>query len=345
MATHEHSHSDSHLMKVIEKSLENTNIIIKKQQFAALKNILKGKDTLCILPTSFGKSLIYQLVPSVCKEIEDQPKNPLVICLSPLVSLIKDQVKAANSSTFGLKAVHLDVTLYEQISAGNYNLIIGTPENWLNKKWRSLLTSQTFTKNLVCIVVDEVHKVTWGTVSQDSIKPFREAFGQISVLRSLCRGKVPILALSATIDFDLTTLVIESCNLSSKLKIITSFSDRRNIRLSVVPIKRKDFTHLQWILDMIVDKKELCPKIIIYCRTLKLVGWVYCKLLKNLLLTFPEGTSKSLIGMYHSMTDEENKTRVLQSLTSDQETLTPKVIIATSSSNKLPWLWSQCQEC
>ena len=46
-----------------------------------------------------------------------------------------------------------------------------------------------FRENLVVVVVDEVHKVTWGACSTDHEKPFREAYSQISVLRSSCREK------------------------------------------------------------------------------------------------------------------------------------------------------------
>ena len=177
----------------------------------------------------------------------------------------------------------------------------------------SLLTSSTFTKNLVCIVVDEVHKITLGKVSSDSEKPFTEAFGKISMLRSLCRGKVPVLALSATIDFDLTNLVIQSCNLSSKLnKIITSFSDRSNIRLTVKKVKRKDVRCLQWIIKLIFEQKESCPKIILYCRTLKMVGWLYSKFFKILCGKMPEKQVKNIISMFHSMTEEENKDKILK---------------------------------
>lgn len=68
-----------------------------------------------------------------------------------------------------------------------------------------MLSNKYFSSNLTCIVVDEVHKVTWvKTVTSE--KPFCEIFGQLSIIRSNCREGVPIFALSVTVDVDLNSL-------------------------------------------------------------------------------------------------------------------------------------------
>ena len=69
------------------------------------------------------------------------------------------------------------------------------------------MSSTFMIDNLACIVVDEVHKVTWGESSKKS-KAFRETFSRIGEMRSTCRQNTPVLALSATIDVNLTDLVI-----------------------------------------------------------------------------------------------------------------------------------------
>ena len=109
-----------------------------------------------------------------------------------------------------------------------------------------MLSNDMFTTNLRCIAIDEVHKVSWGKV-KDTEKPFREVFGELSILRSICRQGVPILALSATIVVNLTQLVKESCSLSRKMKFVTCYVDRPNIRLSTVPTKagRTTITHTE----------------------------------------------------------------------------------------------------
>ena len=147
-----------HDKEVIEDILKDTNYKLKKKQFEALDYVLKGKDVLCLFPTGYGKSLIFQVLPKVCKELR-RASSPTVIVVSPLVALINDQVSNANKSPFELKAT----TVGEgDVKMENFNIIFGTPEAWLNNsKSKDLLSSPFMIENLVCLVVDEVHKVSW----------------------------------------------------------------------------------------------------------------------------------------------------------------------------------------
>ena len=149
----------------VEKCLfkVDINMKIKPKQLDALVHILRGQDTLCVLPTAGGKSLIYQLLPAVIKSMSRNVggcSSPIVIIVSPLISLIKDQVKEANEKKgLELAAVYLES---DRQDINDKNLIFATPEMWLdNKGYRDMLSSKHFVKNLKCIVVDEVHKVKW----------------------------------------------------------------------------------------------------------------------------------------------------------------------------------------
>jgi superfamily II DNA helicase RecQ len=213
-------------------------------------------------------------------------------------------------------------------------MLIGTPEAWLNNdEWREMLSSKYLCKNVCCLVVDEVHKVSWGA-SSNSGSAFREAFGRISEIRSLCREHLPVLALSATVDIDLTELIISSCNLSRNLRTIYTCSDRKNIRLSVVQIKNQEqLQYLLWIVKLLVDPE--CPRCIVYCRTVTLCGYVYeniYNLLSKELLPngLPIGRgARQIISLFHSETLEKNKINVLDSFSSMEGPL--KLVIATSS--------------
>ena len=99
--------------------------------------------------------------------------------------MVADQVNAANNSGLGLHSSALESLNFSDISVGKYNVIIGTPESWIQIKDGKTCFLTVFSHNLCCIVVDEVHKVSWGTSDVD--KPFREIFSQLSIIRSVCR--------------------------------------------------------------------------------------------------------------------------------------------------------------
>ena len=105
---------------MVKESLKLKDTVIKSEQLEAIYNISKGFDTLCILPTGFGKSLIYQLIPSVFQKFK--VPNPVVNILSPLLLLVADQVNAANNSGLGVHASALESQNFSDISVGKYNV-------------------------------------------------------------------------------------------------------------------------------------------------------------------------------------------------------------------------------
>lgn len=131
---------------------------LKPEQEECLRNFIEGKDVIGLLPTGFGKSLIYQLTPLVAKKM-GKPKanaNPVVIVVSPLLALIEDQIKEAG--IMGVTAGQLGVSDDQDIIDGKFSIVFGSPESWiLNTKWREMLASRTYQDNTVGIVVDEVH--------------------------------------------------------------------------------------------------------------------------------------------------------------------------------------------
>lgn len=192
----------------------------RNQQKEIIESIIDGRDTLIIIPTGGGKSLCYQ-IPAVIL-----PKTAIVV--SPLISLMKDQVDqlAAN----GISAAYLNGS---QSSSEQQNVI----ERYLNHSIKLLYISPerlalAYFQSLIeqnppsLIAIDEAHCISqWG----HDFRPDYRQLGQLSA-RFPC---VPIVALTATADKMTQADIITQLNLVDPLVVVRSF-DRPNIRYTVV---------------------------------------------------------------------------------------------------------------
>jgi len=315
----------------VENSLSqiNKDYSIRPKQLEAIINIVKGHDTLAILPTSYGKSLIFRLLPSVCKQLKGHTNSAIVAVIAPLESIIKDQIDAANklSPSLGTKACRVDSSSanVKSIQEEGYNILIGTPESWLESDAKDLLASTHFQKHLKCIVVDEAHLVSWGHSDASDEEPFREAFGKIGELRSFACENVPILCLSATVSENNFDLISVSCGVSKNgFRTVFSCSDRPNIKLSLYHCEEKSIVCFDWVIKLLKNNGVDCPKILIFCRTQTLCGWLYeqfqfCSL----------DITEKFIGIYHASSWPHKKDEYLKSLTSNDGE--KRVIICSSA--------------
>jgi len=113
-------------------------------------------------------------------------------------------------------------------------------------------------------------------------KVFREAFSKIGEIRSFCSEKVPVLALSATIEMDFAEVVMAACSLSKKVKTIFMPSNHPNIRLCNVKLKSRDASCFGWLFKLLTEKSDICPKVLIYCQSQNLLSWLFSQFLINL---------------------------------------------------------------
>ena len=115
------------------------------------------------LPTGSGKSLCYCLLPRAFDFLWQRTalRESIVIVVSPLISLMQDQVRAMIERN--VTAVYIggaDDILEAEICAGNYQLVYCSPESLLtDNRWRDMLQSPIYSERLVGIVVDEAHCV------------------------------------------------------------------------------------------------------------------------------------------------------------------------------------------
>lgn len=146
------------LERVCEENLGGVKL--KKEQERAVLALLEKKDVFAVLPTGFGKSLIYQSY-SIAKSVIDGA-SPAVIVVVPLRSIAEEQVR---NNEFDLKAVQLslDEEKLRAVASGEVHVLYASAEVVLDDLFIGLLKQDNpFRKNLSLIVVDESHTVyTW----------------------------------------------------------------------------------------------------------------------------------------------------------------------------------------
>ena len=137
---------------------------LKDKQREAIKSFVSGKDVFVALPTGYGKSLCYQILPVLFDALRGHPteQTSIIVVVTPLTSIMKDQISSLEDKQ--LSAVHVTSAVGESeedtILEGKYRVVYFSPEQLLRQsKWREMLQSEVYQKNLVAFVVDEAHCV------------------------------------------------------------------------------------------------------------------------------------------------------------------------------------------
>ena len=131
---------------------------LKEQQVTAVKNLLSNHDVLAVLPTGYGKSLIFQSF-VVAKELLENAKACVVV-ICPLTSIIQDQIAEAKS----LAITCVSLQDIEEIKESTFQLVFSSAERVMEKDFKNLLKDNSclLHKSICGIVVDESHTVeTW----------------------------------------------------------------------------------------------------------------------------------------------------------------------------------------
>ena len=132
----------------------------KPEQRNAVHSLLKGEDVLAVLPTGYGKSLIFQLFVVAATIERNEQQTVLVVC--PLKSIIDDQIAEAQS--MGISAASAADITEDELRSAKFQLIFGAAETVLERRFLDILkeTNSSFHRRLAAVVVDESHTVeTW----------------------------------------------------------------------------------------------------------------------------------------------------------------------------------------
>ncbi|XP_028412038.1 mediator of RNA polymerase II transcription subunit 34-like [Dendronephthya gigantea] len=310
-------------------------LTLKDEQEEAIKSLLSGRDVLAILPTGFGKSLIFQLF-AIAKSVEatrysTSPGTVLVIC--PLDSIVKDQITEAES--YGLKAVSLSTcseNIFEQMNDVP-DVVFASAEAASLKAFRESLNKK---RNVHAIVVDESHTVeTWTGKRNKKDKAFRSAYGDLSILRSFCKKGTPFLALTGTADTKTQGTIISLLSLKDPVKILIS-PERTNLRISVTECKKATILQkLDWLIDLTLEKGLNMPKTIIFCNMMNEIAsvcnYLLLKMGKDVYYEAADGTRTCIVGIYHSMTWAGTKKKLLESFKGCGNDSIQRIIIASTA--------------
>lgn len=201
---------DDHIKKAVTKY--DSEIILKPKQLESLSNIYDGKDCIVNLPTGFGKSLIFHLLPclfrnKLCLKESD---SAVVIVVCPLNVIQEDQIIQLNQQN--IPACRIDISGQvlnvngngeiclsdlDHVRSGFFDIVFCHPESLFRTGDRvsNIFQDKTFVKSVVAIVIDECHKVEeWST-------DFRQAFKEVHTLKAYFPS-VPFIALSGTLVVD-----------------------------------------------------------------------------------------------------------------------------------------------
>ena len=229
-------------------------------QEALIDAVLAGRDAFGVMPTGGGKSVCYQL-PAMLLE-------GLTLVVSPLISLMKDQVAALQDA--GIPAAFLNSSLtaaqqrevLRRAGEGAYRLMYVTPERLLTESFLAFAGA----KRIALLAVDEAHCVSqWG---QD----FRPNYLDIpAFVRALPRRPV-LAAFTATATAQVGEDVVRLLGLADPCRIVTGF-DRPNLFFDV----RRERDKLGWLKDFLAVRPDKSG--IVYCATRKTVEQV-CQALR-----------------------------------------------------------------
>ena len=152
---------DSACDRVVERfKVEN----LKDLQRKALKKLVIGEDVFLIQPTGSGKSLIYQSAPMVFDIVRRTTFKSIAVVISPLTSLMQDQVKFLK--LVGVTAEFIgedqqDDAAKTAVERGDCQIVFGSPESFLSSdRWRKMLSSKVYEERLCLVAVDEAHCIS-----------------------------------------------------------------------------------------------------------------------------------------------------------------------------------------
>ena len=152
------------LLSFALEKVGRSSVVLKAEQATCVKHIYEGKDVFLWLPTGFGKSLCYEVLPFLFDQKLDKD-NSTVIVVSPLISLMVDQVQSLRRRSVRAAIMSSGSKVDKEFLATEDDLRYGrllfcAPEAIDVSKWRDILAKSEFSSKVVAVAVDEAHCVS-----------------------------------------------------------------------------------------------------------------------------------------------------------------------------------------
>lgn len=245
--------------KALQKTMRETFGIthLRPGQQEVIDHVLKGHNTLAIMPTGAGKSLCYQL-PAL-------KISGATVVVSPLISLMKDQASKLETAGVGAAEVNStltsreEATVLESIKQADHEFIFATPERMADPEFLATLKQS----KVSLFVIDEAHCISqWG-------HDFRPAYLQLgAAIQAL--GSPAVLALTATATEEVIEDIGKQLNLPD-LRVINTGIYRSNLHYRVIPATDE----AEKLAQVTRIARETQGSGIVYVATVKAVDEVY----------------------------------------------------------------------
>jgi ATP-dependent DNA helicase RecQ len=220
-------------------------------QGEVIDQVLRGRDTLAVMPTGGGKSICFQ-VPALCLE-------GVCVVITPLISLMKDQVAHLREKGIPARSVHSGLhpreveNIYKNALSGHYKLLYLSPERLRSALFLDYLREMTIS----LVTVDEAHCISqWGN-------DFRPAYGHISALREHL-PEIPVLAITATATLKVREDIQTKLSFRKKNVLVGSFF-RENLSYTAF---RED-SKISKLIDIL---HKVPGSSIVFCNSRKRTG-------------------------------------------------------------------------
>jgi ATP-dependent DNA helicase RecQ len=270
----------------------------RRGQEKIIDDILSGKDVLAIMPTGGGKSLCYQIPALIL--------DGVTIVISPLISLMKDQVDTLNSAGINSAFLNSSLSTYEfnevmnGIENKKYKIIYVAPERLLSNEFITAITQVKIAQ----IAIDEAHCVSqWG-------HDFRVSYKGISTFIDKLIERPLITAFTATASEEVRNDIVNLLKLRDPKIFVTGF-DRENLRINIIKGGDKKKFLLNYVKNNAKDSG------IIYAATRREVESIHELLKKN----------NVNAGRYHAGLSNDERIRCQEEFINDET----NVIVATNA--------------